>query len=193
MNILVIGYGNTLRGDDAVGPLVAEQVAIWNWPDVRSLPVHQLTPELAAEIAQVEAVFFIDAAIAQPTQSPPELGDLGFDVSAQPNVGECNADEYFFNLTPHHIQRLFPDSTPSSLDHTWTPGILLQLAKLLYGATPIAYQLLIPARQFDYGQPLSTIAQSGLDWAITTLHEQIKKRWAWARDRPNLKAELLSE
>jgi Ni,Fe-hydrogenase maturation factor len=165
MKILVIGYGNTLRGDDAVGPLVAEQVANWNWPEVRSVAVHQLTPELAADIAQIDAVFFIDAAIAQPTQSPPELGDLG---------GKCNADEYFFNLTPPHIQRLFPDATPSSLDHTWSPGILLQLAKQLYGAEPIAYQLLIPARQFDYGQPLSTIAQNGLDCAITILQEQMK-------------------
>jgi hydrogenase maturation protease len=144
MNILVIGYGNTLRGDDAVGPLVAEQVATWNWPGVRSLPVQQLTPELAAELTQLEIVFFIDASLT--TDSP-------------------------------RLERIYPTEVVTRLDHAWSPGILLQLAKLLYDAAPIAYQLLIPARQFDcqfdYGQPLSAIAQNGLDWAVATLHEQM--------------------
>jgi hydrogenase maturation protease len=154
---LVIGYGNSLRGDDGVGPLVAEQVAAWNLPDVRSLSVHQLTPELAAEIAQVEQVFFIDAKVVKSTQSPPDLGDLG---------GECKAVQP--SLAPT-IRRL--TSTPSSmtLDHTWSPSALLHLAQTLYHATPIAYQILIPSIQFDYGESLSAIAKDGLAWSFQTL------------------------
>ncbi len=61
MKTLVIGYGNTLRGDDAVGPMVADQIATLKLANVRSLAVHQLTPELAAEIATTEVIWFVDA------------------------------------------------------------------------------------------------------------------------------------
>jgi len=62
---LVIGYGNTLRGDDGVGYRIAEQVEAWNLPAVRSLPCHQLTPEIAAEIAECDRVIFVDAALPE--------------------------------------------------------------------------------------------------------------------------------
>ena len=48
---LVIGYGNELRGDDAVGPLVARTAESWQRPGLRALAVQQLTPELAEDIA----------------------------------------------------------------------------------------------------------------------------------------------
>jgi len=60
--ILVIGYGNEQRGDDAVGALVARAVATWELPDVQAISVHQLTPELAHTLAEARAVLFIDAA-----------------------------------------------------------------------------------------------------------------------------------
>ena len=40
--ILVIGYGNTLRSDDGVGPHIAQEVAAQGWPSVCSITVHQL-------------------------------------------------------------------------------------------------------------------------------------------------------
>lgn len=58
--MLVLGYGSDLRGDDAVGRLVAEAVS--GWEGVRSLSVHQLTPELALELETCSAVVFADAA-----------------------------------------------------------------------------------------------------------------------------------
>ena len=36
-DFLVIGYGNTLRGDDGVGPRVAEAIEKLNLPGVRTL------------------------------------------------------------------------------------------------------------------------------------------------------------
>lgn len=59
--LLVIGYGSTLRGDDAAGPRVAEAVDQLQLPGVRTLMPPLLTPELAAEIAQAERVVFVDA------------------------------------------------------------------------------------------------------------------------------------
>ena len=62
---LVIGYGNSLRGDDGIGRKLAQTIAEWQLPGVRSLDLHQLTPELAAELAQVELAIFIDACPAK--------------------------------------------------------------------------------------------------------------------------------
>ena len=51
--MLIIGYGNPLRGDDAMGLVAAERLG--------GLAVHQLTPELAEQIAQADTVIFLDA------------------------------------------------------------------------------------------------------------------------------------
>jgi hydrogenase maturation protease len=59
--IVVIGYGNTLRGDDGVGRQVAEAVAGWNLSQVQALSVQQLTPELAEAVANARFVLFVDA------------------------------------------------------------------------------------------------------------------------------------
>jgi hydrogenase maturation protease len=61
LQILVIGYGNTLRSDDGAGQVVAEAVAQWKLPNMRSLAVHQLTPELAEDLTTVDLAIFIDA------------------------------------------------------------------------------------------------------------------------------------
>ncbi|AFY87350.1 hydrogenase maturation protease [Chroococcidiopsis thermalis] len=62
--ILVIGYGNDLRSDDAVGQKVANAIASKELPDVTSLCVHQLTPELATFLATADLAIFIDACFA---------------------------------------------------------------------------------------------------------------------------------
>jgi hydrogenase maturation protease len=146
MKTLVIGYGNSLRGDDGSGPFVAEQVAAWNLPAVRSCSVHQLTPELAAEISEVEQVFFIDAFIRTEEQ-----------LQASIQIVTAEAEE-------------------RRLDHLWSPKVLLQLAKTLYGAEPIAYQILIPAAQFNYGTPLSTVAYNGASRAIGMIANYLKNQ-----------------
>lgn len=65
-SILLLGYGNTLRGDDGVGPRVAEIVAGWGLPRVEAIERHQLTPELAEPISRAARVIFVDAAVNQP-------------------------------------------------------------------------------------------------------------------------------
>ena len=59
--LLVIGYGNELRGDDAAGPRAARAVAAWQLPGVEGVAAHQLTPELAERIGEAERVVFVDA------------------------------------------------------------------------------------------------------------------------------------
>jgi hydrogenase maturation protease len=64
-DVLVIGYGNMLRGDDGIGAALAEDVAALGLPGVRVIVAHQLTPELAADLADARRVIFVDAAVDQ--------------------------------------------------------------------------------------------------------------------------------
>ncbi len=66
--LLVIGYGNSLRNDDGVGPRVVEAVAALALPDVETLACDLLTPELADPISRVETVVFVDAAVDAPRE-----------------------------------------------------------------------------------------------------------------------------
>ena len=66
--LLIIGYGNTLRQDDGVGPKVAEAVAALAIPGVRTLACPLLTPELAEAISQARLVIFVDAAVDAPRE-----------------------------------------------------------------------------------------------------------------------------
>ena len=59
METVLVAIGNTLRGDDGVAHRVLEYIG--EMSGVRSLAVHQLTPEIAQEIAGAVRVFFIDA------------------------------------------------------------------------------------------------------------------------------------
>jgi hydrogenase maturation protease len=62
-DLLVIGYGNTLRRDDGVGPRVAEAVAELNLSNISCIVCHQLTPELAQRISRSRRVVFVDATV----------------------------------------------------------------------------------------------------------------------------------
>jgi hydrogenase maturation protease len=66
-DILVIGFGSTLRSDDGVGPRVAERIGQQHLTGVQTIGCHQLTPELADPIARSRAVIFADAAVDLPT------------------------------------------------------------------------------------------------------------------------------
>jgi len=73
--VLVIGYGNTLRGDDAAGIRAAELIAK-RFAEVECVLVHQLMPELAEQISGCDIVIFIDADVnvTQPVIKPIKPG-----------------------------------------------------------------------------------------------------------------------
>lgn len=57
---LVIGYGNRLRRDDALGVCIAEGLADEH-PDATVLLVAELYPELAEPVAAADVAVFVDA------------------------------------------------------------------------------------------------------------------------------------
>lgn len=59
--MLVIGYGNELRRDDGVGPLVARTVASWGLPGVVAIDSQGLLPEMAEDLSRADRALFVDA------------------------------------------------------------------------------------------------------------------------------------
>jgi hydrogenase maturation protease len=124
----VIGIGNSLRGDDGVGALLADQVG--------GRSVQQLTPELAEELSQLEAVLFIDAWLA-PAGATPQL------VEVIPAGGAL-------------------DCAAAVDTHRLEPSQLLALCQVLYGCAPAAQLLQMPAYAFEHGTTLSAPLQAAL-------------------------------
>lgn len=60
--LLVIGFGNPLRSDDAAGWLAARELSLEDVEEVRVVAAHQLLPEAAEMVSNAERVLFIDAA-----------------------------------------------------------------------------------------------------------------------------------
>ena len=65
-HLLIIGYGNTLRSDDGVGPRLVEAVGTLRLPHVKTLICQQLSPEHSGAVSMAGAVIFVDAAVDEP-------------------------------------------------------------------------------------------------------------------------------
>lgn len=61
-DVLILGYGNPLCGDDAAGWHVVEALEDL-LPNVEAATFHQLTPEWAEPISAAGHVIFVDAAV----------------------------------------------------------------------------------------------------------------------------------
>ncbi len=72
--MLVIGYGNELRGDDGAGVRVVEGLGEWERAGVEGMTVVQLTPDMAEGVARRRAVVFVDAAVGQAEVVVREVG-----------------------------------------------------------------------------------------------------------------------
>jgi len=61
---LVIAIGNPSRGDDALGPLIAERLEVLGLPGVEVLTDFQLQIEYALDLRGREEVIFVDSTVA---------------------------------------------------------------------------------------------------------------------------------
>jgi hydrogenase maturation protease len=143
--ILVIGYGNELRGDDGLGPRVAEALAGANYPDMRVRTVFQLAPELAVELAYARMVIFVDA-LANPSRIAVELA------------------------------RVEAEGITDWSTHTADPRTLLALTQAVFGWTPEAWWLMVPGRNFDFGEGLSSVAEANLCQAVARIKRLIQAK-----------------
>lgn len=88
--VLILGYGNPLRGDDGFGCEAARRLAAFiRNPGIDIREMHQLTPELAEPIGHAGHVIFIDAS----REDPPGK------VQRRP-VGAASPGTFTHHLTP---------------------------------------------------------------------------------------------
>ena len=128
--ILIIGYGNSLRGDDAVGSLAAEELRqhYHDDPNVQVIASHQLTPEMAEDISRSDFVIFLDAS------SSAEPGKVW--------------------QTP-----VLPKPELAGFTHQLTPASLLSAAEKLYGRVPEAVCITLAGWSFKLDNKLSRRAK----------------------------------
>ncbi len=131
--VLIIGYGNPLRGDDAVGWQAAERLRERiRDGKVQIVTSHQLTPEMADPISRAHRVIFIDA------DCDNKEGEIAF-------------------------RRVEPDRSASELfSHQLTPEVLLGVASRLYGGCADGVLISMGAGSFEYGAELSEAVRTAL-------------------------------
>lgn len=61
--ILIFGWGNPSRGDDALGPLFVERIEALHLPGVECLTDFQLQVEHALDLENRERILFVDASL----------------------------------------------------------------------------------------------------------------------------------
>ena len=124
-SVLVIGYGNSLRGDDGFGVAAAEQLRETLQTDqVRVLTCQQLTPELASEMSKVDRVIMIDAA----------QGDTPGLIT---------------------VSKIEPESDLTTFTHELRPSTLLACSQGLYGTCPETFLVSVTGYSFDFSDELS--------------------------------------
>jgi hydrogenase maturation protease len=137
--LLVLGWGNRSRGDDALAPLLLDALARAMSPAqaarVELLEAHQLSPELALDLAWRECVLLVDA-----------------DRAA---------------VAPFVVKRLAPERDASPASHTLSPQSLLAVYATLHGReAPPTLLLGLAAQHFGLGEPLSATAADALPAAL---------------------------
>ncbi len=130
--VRVIGFGNTLRGDDGLGWYAAEHLQQQGLPGVETLTCHQLTLDLADWMNGARLVILIDAKAGQ---SPGQISqqEIVFDASA--------AD------TLHHHQ---------------SPKGLLAAVRALYGTAPRLVLFTVCGKDFEFAERLSPEVSAAL-------------------------------
>ncbi len=146
MHTLLIGCGNSLRGDDAAGLVVVERLkkslSAESKKVVTVLQSQQLLPELAEPMSKADQVIIVDAAVGE-------------------NPGEVHSELLSVELGS-------PDFT-----HHVTPAVLLAYVQALYGRSPPTTILSITAKSFDLGADLSSEVRCGIETAVALIQTLI--------------------
>jgi len=148
MKILVYGYGNPGRQDDALGVKLTENVEQWaqqeNIPDVEVDCNYQLNIEDSERISHSDIVIFADASVE-------EIDDFIFT--------QVNPDDATIEFTMHAV----------------SPSFVLDLCKKLYGKCPETYLMHIKGYEWEFIEGLTENALLNLAKATEFLKEKISE------------------
>ena len=145
--VVVIGFGSPIRGDDVIGPIVADHLRQQiDSPAVEVISCHVLTAELAHQLQDASLVLFLDASVDGPE-------------------GE---------IIEHHLQPNMGD--PGPMAHTLDAPGLLGWTRALYGRVPEARLLTVRGTTFDYANyELSPQAEAMVQPMLTAAKRMIQQ------------------
>jgi len=141
-DVLVIGVGNPLRGDDGLGWHVIRGLrAALPAGGTELIACYQLTPELAEPVARARRVIFVDAADGE------EPGAI-------------------------NVQPVDPgSSTPAAFSHQLDPPALMHYAKQLYGSQPEAWTVSVNGKAYGYSETLSDVVRSSWGTVLNLIRD----------------------
>lgn len=138
-DLLIFGYGNPSRGDDALGPLMLQHLetlkARHGWHRIELLSDYQLQVEHALDLLNRRLVLFIDASVS------------------------C--------IAPYCFERLQEKRDESYTSHAMSPAAVLYTYRQLYHCSPPpAYLLSVLGERFELGEALSQSASAHMQRAL---------------------------
>jgi hydrogenase maturation protease len=147
--LLIYGYGNPSRGDDALGTTFVERIEALSpmhpeWPAIDLLSDFQIQVEHALDLRGRDCVILVDASVS---------------ASA-----------------PFSYERIFPAARPAHSTHVVLPQTLLHVYQVITGsAPPPTFLLGIRGERFELGEPLSAAAATNLERALDFAVELLAK------------------
>jgi len=144
-DVLIIAYGNPLRGDDGIGWHVAKYFTEeQKYRHCEVITAHQLLPEYAALISQADTVIFVDAA-----------------VKGIPGELMCT------EIQPK-------EQSPTAFTHQISPEKLLSISSQFYEKTPTGILCTVTGQNFEFSTELSAPVQNALPELITMIEEIVE-------------------
>ncbi|MDG4595699.1 MAG: hydrogenase maturation protease [Candidatus Contendobacter sp.] len=156
-SLLVLAVGNPSRGDDALGPLFLERLAVLReqigaWNDVELLTDFQLQIEHAVDLENRALALFVDASVSCPP--------------------------------PFEFTRPQPARDTSYTSHALSPAAVLHIYQQInHAPPPSAFQLAIRGERFELGESLSAVAEVNLAVALKFAGRLLEQRdvESWGR------------
>lgn len=145
---MVIGYGNSLAGDDAVGFYAVQKLIGSELPDYVTVKyIHQFMPEHAEEIAEYNLLICIDAEVSR---SFGELKCRLIDSGSMHDTGTAA--------------------------HDYTLESILLMAKQLFGRIPEVYLITVSGKSFLTSDRLSPEVEKRIPDVIDNVFSIINRK-----------------
>ncbi len=152
--LLILAVGNPSRGDDALGPLFLERLAVLreqraDWKEVELLIDFQLHIEHAINLENRTLALFVDASVS--------------------------------SSAPFQFTHLRPARDASYTSHALSPAAVLHVYQQINPIPPPpAFQLAIRGECFELGEPLSAAAEANLVLALDFVRRLLARQEAEA-------------
>lgn len=132
--ILIYGYGNPGRQDDALGVMLSEEISLWvrkeKLSGIDTDQNYQLNIEDADKITEYDIVVFVDASVN--------------------------------DIVAFQMDEVIPDTKTDFSMHSVTPSFVVGLCHEVFTSKPLVYQLQIKGYKWEFMEELTVNAKNNL-------------------------------